>query len=147
VASWDVPGTGLCTYGILQVTFSHQGQACGHVHNLDHDDLGYLLVLFHQNPDYFLDELLHFLETNWFSSVHYMTIHHELKQAEYLPPYSPDLNLIQVAMTMGEAGNGMIYNMYKVLEIITPGDVEGYFIHSTLQCPPHSCRNPQEWDQ
>jgi hypothetical protein len=53
----------------------------GCVRNLDHDDLGYLLVLIHQNPDYFLDELLHLLETNWFISVHYVTIHCELKQA------------------------------------------------------------------
>ena len=33
-------------------------------------------------------------------------------------------------MTEGEAGNGMIYDMYEVLEIITPEDAEGYFIHA-----------------
>lgn len=54
---------------------------CGHVHNLDHDDLGYLLVLICQNPDYFLDELLHLLETNRFISVHYVTIHCDLERA------------------------------------------------------------------
>lgn len=53
----------------------------GCVHNLDRDDLGYLLVLVRQNPDYFLDELLHPLETNRFISVHYVTIHRELEQA------------------------------------------------------------------
>ncbi|KIJ91870.1 hypothetical protein K443DRAFT_70464, partial [Laccaria amethystina LaAM-08-1] len=51
------------------------------VRNLDHDDLGYLLVLVRQNPDYFLDELLHLLETNRFISVHYVTIHRELERA------------------------------------------------------------------
>ena len=50
--------------------------------NLDCDDLGYLLALICQNLEYFLDELLHLLETNWFISVHYVTIHHELKQAD-----------------------------------------------------------------
>jgi hypothetical protein len=33
-------------------------------------------------------------------------------------------------MTEGEAGDGMIYDMYEVLEIITPEDAEGYFIHA-----------------
>jgi hypothetical protein len=33
------------------------------------------------NPNYFLDELLHLLETNWFISVHYTSIHRALKQA------------------------------------------------------------------
>ena len=51
----------------------------GRVRNLDRDDLSYLLALVHQNPDYFLDELLHLLETNQFISVHYVTIHHELE--------------------------------------------------------------------
>jgi transposase len=65
---------------------------------------------------------------------------------EYLPPYSPDLNPIEEAFskikhflrrhqdyylrTEGEAGDGMIYDMYEVLEIITPEDAEGYFIHA-----------------
>ena len=57
------------------------GSLCGHVHNLDHDDLGHLLALICLNLDYFLDELLHLLETNQFISVHYVTIHHELEQA------------------------------------------------------------------
>lgn len=48
---------------------------------LDHDDVGYLLQLVQQNPDYFLDELLHLLSTNQFISVHYTTIHRKLEQA------------------------------------------------------------------
>ena len=35
----------------------------------------------HQNPDCFLDELLHLLTTNHFVSIHYTTIHQELKHA------------------------------------------------------------------
>jgi hypothetical protein len=39
-----------------------------------------LIRLFHQNPDYFLDELLHLLETNRFISVH-TTIYREIERA------------------------------------------------------------------
>ena len=65
---------------------------------------------------------------------------------EYLPPYSPNLNPIEEAfskikhflqchqdyylLTEREARDGMIYDMYEVLEIITPEDAEGYFIHA-----------------
>ncbi|KAF8156685.1 Homeodomain-like protein, partial [Crassisporium funariophilum] len=48
---------------------------------LDHDDLQHLLELVRENPDYFLDELLRLLETNHFISLHYATIHRELKHA------------------------------------------------------------------
>ena len=41
----------------------------------------YLLRLVRQNPDYFLDELLHLLQTNRFISVHYVTVHRELERA------------------------------------------------------------------
>jgi hypothetical protein len=54
---------------------------CGHICLLDVDDLQYLLRLVRQNPDYFLDELLHLLKTNRFISVHYVTIHWELEHA------------------------------------------------------------------
>jgi len=37
--------------------------------------------LIEQNPDYFLDELLHLLKTNQFISVHYITIHRALERA------------------------------------------------------------------
>jgi len=39
------------------------------------EDIDYLLNLVSDNPDYFLDELLNLLKTNWFISVHYTTIH------------------------------------------------------------------------
>lgn len=45
------------------------------------EDIQYLLRLIRQNPDYFLDELLHLLQTNRFISVHYTTIHRELERA------------------------------------------------------------------
>ena len=45
------------------------------------EDIQYLLRLIRQNPDYFLDELLHLLQTNRFISVHYSTIHRELERA------------------------------------------------------------------
>ena len=45
---------------------------------LHETDIHYLLQLICQNPDYFLDELLHMLKTNRFISVHYTTIHNEL---------------------------------------------------------------------
>ena len=46
--------------------------------NIDQDNLCYLLMVIRNNPDYFLDELLHCLETNHFISVHYATIFNEL---------------------------------------------------------------------
>ena len=49
-----------------------------HYQTLHETDIHYLLQLIHQNPDYFLDELLHMLKTNRFISVHYTTIHNEL---------------------------------------------------------------------
>jgi len=52
----------------------------GRVWTLDREDIDYLLELIHDNPDYFLDELLSLLETNRFISVHYTTIFCELKQ-------------------------------------------------------------------
>ena len=53
----------------------------GRIWTLDVDDVQYLLRLVRQNPDYFLDELLHLLQTNRFISVHYVTIHRELERA------------------------------------------------------------------
>ena len=47
----------------------------GRLRLLDHDDGEYLLRLVRQNPNYFLDELLHLLETNGFVSIHYLTTH------------------------------------------------------------------------
>ena len=52
----------------------------GRVRTLDQEDIDYLLELIHDNPDYFLDELLSLLETNHFISVHYTTIFRELER-------------------------------------------------------------------
>ncbi|KAJ8456687.1 hypothetical protein ONZ45_g18619 [Pleurotus djamor] len=53
----------------------------GRIRLLEHDDVNYLLRLVRQNPDYFLDELLHLLEHNRLVSVNYTTIHRELVRA------------------------------------------------------------------
>ena len=45
---------------------------------LDATDVQYLNQLIEENPDYFLDELLHLLKTNRFISIHYTTIHNQL---------------------------------------------------------------------
>lgn len=52
----------------------------GHLHTLDHNNVQYLCQLIHQNPDYFLEELLYLLKTNHFISVNYITIYHELER-------------------------------------------------------------------
>src|ERR1700690_1799510 len=62
---------------------------------------------------------------------------------EYLPPYSPDLNPIEESfwrikrftwhnqVSYGETeGDGIIYDMLEVLDVITPKDAEGYFGHA-----------------
>jgi transposase len=62
---------------------------------------------------------------------------------EYLPPYSPDLNPIEEAFSKikhwlrryqdyygATKGDGILYDMFEVTEIITPSDAEGYFIHA-----------------
>ncbi|KZP02957.1 hypothetical protein FIBSPDRAFT_769665, partial [Athelia psychrophila] len=61
----------------------------------------------------------------------------------YLPPYSPDLNPIEEAFSKikhylrrhnnyynATEGDGILYDMYEILDIITPSDAEGYFIHA-----------------
>jgi transposase len=53
----------------------------GRLRLLDYNDVQYLTELINQNPDYFLDELLHLLQTNRFISVHYPTIHKQLSRA------------------------------------------------------------------
>ena len=62
---------------------------------------------------------------------------------EYLPPYSPDLNPIEEAFSKikhwlrhhldyycATTDDGILFDMYEVLEIITPEDAEGYFVHA-----------------
>ena len=62
---------------------------------------------------------------------------------QYLPPYSPDLNLIEECFSKFKhflqrhcdyysetTGDGILFDMYKVMDIITPFDVAGYFMHA-----------------
>ena len=53
----------------------------GHKCLIECEDLEFLLKLLHNNPDFFLDELLNLLKTNCFISIHYTTIHWELECA------------------------------------------------------------------
>lgn len=62
---------------------------------------------------------------------------------EYLPPYSPDLNPIEEAFSKVKhflrrhhqyysdaEGDGMLFDMLEVLDIITPDDATSYFSHA-----------------
>jgi hypothetical protein len=62
---------------------------------------------------------------------------------EYLPPYSPDLNPIEEAFSKTKHWtchhqdyykaaevNAIFFDMWEMLEIITPRDAEGYFFHA-----------------
>jgi len=62
---------------------------------------------------------------------------------EYLPPYSPDLNPIEEAFSkikhylrrhhdyyLATTGDGILYDMYEIMDIITPEDAEGYYMHA-----------------
>lgn len=62
---------------------------------------------------------------------------------EYLPPYSPDLNPIEEAFSKVKGwirrnydyfamvpGDGIIYDMYEALNIVTADDAAGYFAHA-----------------
>jgi DDE superfamily endonuclease len=62
---------------------------------------------------------------------------------EYLPPYSPDLNPIEEAFSKikyfihrhqnyygATTGDGIVYDMLEVVDIITPSDAVGYFAHA-----------------
>ncbi|KAJ8579783.1 hypothetical protein M405DRAFT_105850 [Rhizopogon salebrosus TDB-379] len=55
--------------------------SCGCLHALDREDIDCLLRLVKQNPDYFLDELMHLLKTNRFISIHFTSIFRELERA------------------------------------------------------------------
>ena len=71
--------------------------------------------------------------TNLYAGVH----------IEYLPPYSPDLNPIEEAFSKIKAfichhrdyygsttSDGIMFDMYEIVDIITPDDEAGYFIHT-----------------
>ena len=62
---------------------------------------------------------------------------------EYLPPYSPDLNPIEEAFSKikhficchqgyyrATQGDGILYDMLEVTDIITPADAAGYFVNA-----------------
>jgi len=61
---------------------------------------------------------------------------------KYLPPYSPDLNPIEEAFLKikhfirhhntynSTTGDGILFDMYEVTDIITPDNADGYFIHA-----------------
>ena len=62
---------------------------------------------------------------------------------EFLPPYSPDLNPIKEAFLKikyflchhqeyyggGEHGDGLMYDIYDVCDIVTEDDAHGHFMH------------------
>ncbi|KAG2032236.1 hypothetical protein BDR03DRAFT_815458, partial [Suillus americanus] len=54
----------------------------GRLRALDREDIDCLFRLVRQNPNYFLDELMHLLATNQFISVHFTTIFRELERAD-----------------------------------------------------------------
>ena len=61
---------------------------------------------------------------------------------EFLPPYSPDLNPIEEAFSKVKAfirchrsilvteGDGMIFDLMQIMEVVTENDAAGYFIHA-----------------
>lgn len=61
---------------------------------------------------------------------------------EYLPPYSPDLNPIEEAFSKVKAfirrnkailareGDGMIFDLMQIMDVVTADDAVGYFIHA-----------------
>jgi hypothetical protein len=64
-------------------------------------------------------------------------------KVEYLPPYSPDLNPIEEAFSkikhflrrhqdyyLATTDDGILYDMYEVMDIITPEDAAGYYGHA-----------------
>lgn len=57
------------------------GNLAGWPRILNFDDIYYVLQLIRLRPDWFLDELLELLKTNYFISIHYITIHQELQRA------------------------------------------------------------------
>lgn len=73
---------------------------------------------------------------------HYL-YHYTGVRLEYLPPYSPDLNPIEEAFSKIKhwicrhydyysmaVDNEIFYDMWEVLQIITPSDAQGYFFHA-----------------
>jgi transposase len=72
-----------------------------------------------------------------------LTYTHTGVKIEYLPPYSPDLNPIEEVFLKIKhflrrhrdyynqtTGDGILFDMYEITDIITLEDADGYFIHS-----------------
>jgi len=63
-------------------------------------------------------------------------------RVEFLPPYSPDLNPIEEAFSkikafirhhrllLSRRGDGMIFELMEIMNIITGDDAIGYFVHA-----------------
>lgn len=61
---------------------------------------------------------------------------------EYLLPYSPDLNPIKEAflkvkafirqhcILLAKEGDGMVFDLMEIMEIVTSSDAIGYFVHA-----------------
>lgn len=62
---------------------------------------------------------------------------------EFLPPYSPDLNPIEEAFSQikhfirrnyeyygATKGDGILYDMLEVLDVVTPEDATSYIVHA-----------------
>ncbi|KAG1837957.1 hypothetical protein C8R48DRAFT_550088, partial [Suillus tomentosus] len=60
---------------------NHPRGVRGRVRRLEREDIEYLLELVHDNPDYFLDELVSLARTNRFISIHFTTVFNELERA------------------------------------------------------------------
>jgi transposase len=64
-------------------------------------------------------------------------------RVEYLPPYSPDLNPIEECFSKIKhflrrhcdyynqtTGDGILFDMYEIMDIFTANDAPGYFRHA-----------------
>lgn len=70
-----------------------------------------------------------------------MNFHTTEIRVEFLPPYSPDFNPIEEAFSkikafvrrhgrlMSHQGDGMIFELMEIMEIVSDEDAIGYFIH------------------
>ena len=62
-------------------------------------------------------------------------------QINFLPPYSPNFNLIEEGFSKINAwirhnydifqlGDGFLFDVKVAMDVITPNDAEGYFLHA-----------------
>jgi len=63
-------------------------------------------------------------------------------RVEFLPPYSPDFNPIEEAFSkikafirrnallMSHEGDGMIFELMEIMQVVTDDDAIGYFLHA-----------------